>query len=370
MFMRCILTLVNLITLASIPAYAFDLVIGPGKGIVWSGNPFSLNVSATHGHGIHSYAVGMGYFYSKSTCFQPSQVVLLPEGFHAYKITTGIYMAPRANINGQLFYGLEQNNPNGAYNHSFSGTIGYPETNVRESNGTPMRFDSPWCMDTSWVYAVSGEKKEINVSGDWIIYADGTQVPSPTIYKAPNLAANIVTNTGPSATLDTGNNNLYKLIVSDISLRVVGVTCNVNTQLNVNFGDIPYDSQNDAELAAVTSPFSVSCKQGALPASVNINASFRANTGFFNGVNTQLALTQGGGYITGEIGRGVTGTGACTSHPSSLNFSQTPINLTSLAATSPSVDYNNLITWRLCSGGSTLPVGSINSSAELSIVFS
>lgn len=362
--------LTSSLLLTSISVDALDIIVGPGQGIVWSGSPYSFNVSGVQGGGLHWYGIGIGYIYTTGNCQEPKQMTKLPEGFSGYKITTGIYLVPRAVVTGQLFYGPNTSNLDGAYNHIFSGTLGYPETKVVDSTGAEFPRDTSWCLITPWIYAKEGEKKEMSVSGDWIIYADGTQIPSETIFQSPQLKGSLWSAVGPTAPLDTGENYLNKVLVSGLTIKVVGVVCTVSTQTNINFNEAVYDARPDTEIASVTSPFSVSCKQGALPTTVNINASFRANTGIFNGNKTQLSLTQGGGYITGEIGRGVTGSGECAAHPSSLSFAQEPLNLTKLLSTSPSVDYSNTITWRLCSGGNDLPVGNVSASTELSIVFS
>ncbi|MGG7694725.1 hypothetical protein HPS26_23125 [Klebsiella aerogenes] len=371
MFLRFLYVFISVITLSNLPVYAVEIIVGPGRGIIWSGNPFNLNVTGTHGYLQHTYYLGLGNLYSGGSCYQASAVELVDEGFYGYKVTTGIYIAPRGHVSGQLFYGMKQNDPTSASNHILSGTIGYPETKVIDQNGTEWEVPNAWCPKLSTVYPVAGKNKEINLSGDWIIYADGTQVPSATPYKLKNNFQGLIRSSAASAEgSDTGNTQLSQILLSEISVRVIGVQCNINTQINVNFGDILYDAKQNSELASVTSPFSVTCTQGSIPTTVNINASFRANTGYYNGDSTQLALTEGGGYITGEIGKGVTGSGACVSHPSSISFDQIPIKLATFPSTESSVDENNTITWRLCSGGADLPVGSINATTELSIVFS
>ncbi|HBT2490132.1 TPA: hypothetical protein MBD98_004515 [Klebsiella aerogenes] len=371
MFLRFLYIFISVIALSNSSVYAVEILVGPGKGIMWSGNPFNLNVTGTHGSIKHSYYLGLGDLYSGGSCFQAKAVELVDEGFYGYKVTTGIYIAPRGHVSGQLFYGMKQNDPTSASNHIISGTIGYPETKVTDQTGTEWEVPAAWCPQLLSVYPVAGKYKELNMSGDWIIYADGTQIPSTTAYKLKNYFEGLIrSNAATSVGSDTGNLQLTQLLLSDISVRVIGVQCNINTQINVNFGDILYDAKQNSELASVTSPFSVTCNQGAIPTTVNINASFRANTGYYNGDSTQLALTEGGGYITGEIGKGVTGSGTCVSHPSSIKFDQIPIKLATLLSTESSVDENNTITWRLCSGGADLPVGSINATTELSIVFS
>ncbi|WP_430673389.1 hypothetical protein [Klebsiella aerogenes] len=371
MFLRFLYIFISVVTLSNSPVYAVEILVGPGKGIMWSGHPFNLNVTGTHGYLKHSYYVGLGYLYSGGSCYQPSAVELVDGEFYGYKVAQGIYIIPRGLVSGQLFYGMKQNDPASASNHIISGTIGYPKTKITDQNGTEWGVDGAWCPELLSVYPVAGKNKELNLSGDWIIYADGTQIPSATPYKLKNDLKGLIRSAAASSEgSDTGNTQLNQILLSDISVRVIGVQCNINTQVNVNFGDILYDAKQNTELASVISPFSVTCKQGAIPTTVNINASFRANTGYYNGDSTQLALTEGGGYITGEIGKGVTGSGACVSHPSSIRFDQIPIKLATLLSTDSSVDENNTITWRLCSGGADLPVGSINATTELSIVFS
>lgn len=373
MLLRFIYFFISLIAFSHFPVYAITIMVGPGNGIVWSGSPFNLSLNGTHGNVSHSYYYGLGPLYSGGACVDSPKFEALPEGFVGYKITTGIYLVPRARVSGQLYYGLKKNDPSSASNHIISGTMGYPETKVIDQNGVPWELATGWCPKLTTVYPVIGKTKEMSLSGDWIIYATGNQIPSSTIHKiSSNMEGLLRTVFTPQAGLesDTGPVQVNQTLLSDISIRVVGVQCNVNTQVHINFGEILYDARPNTELASVTSPFSINCKQGLDPVTVNINASFKANTGYYNGDVTQLALTEGGGYITGEIGKGLTGSGECTSHPSSLSFAQVPIKLTTLLSTSPSVDENNTITWRLCSGGTDLPVGNVNASTELSIVFS
>ncbi|MGG7869656.1 hypothetical protein PGN70_22660 [Klebsiella aerogenes] len=373
MLLRLMYLLISIIAFSHFPSYALTIMVGPGKGIVWSGYPFNFSVTGTHGNTAHSYYYGLGPLYSGGSCVESAKFETLPEGFVGYNITTGVYLVPRARVSGQLYYGPVRNDPTSASNHIFSGTLGYPETKVTDQNGTPWELATGWCTKTPSVYPVLGKNKEMNLSGDWIIYATGNQIPSTTVHKlSRDMSALIRTIINPMSGYesDTGPDHLTQLLLSEISVRIIGVQCSVNTQINVNFGEILYDARPNTELASVTSPFNVSCKQGLDPVTVNINASFRANTGFYNGDFTQLALTEGGGYITGEIGKGLTGSGECTSHPSSLSFAQVPIKLATLLSTNPGVDENNTITWRLCSGGADLPVGGINASTELSIVFS
>ncbi|BDH47364.1 hypothetical protein TUM12370_34080 [Salmonella enterica subsp. enterica serovar Choleraesuis] len=343
-------------------AKAENIIIGPGSGIIWSGSPYSINPSYiyTVSGTVPRHAVGFGFTSGMAdSCGANSNILTTLQGLVGYQITKGIYLMPRAVISGTAWNLQGKYGPMGL--RRFSGTIGYPNTQLldTDTNEAWELLANSWCF-RKYLANSSTQPFQANISGDWIVYADGTQVPSNTIYTSPDIKAFL--------TVGFGGNNFS--LLTNLTFKVVGIECLVNTQTNVNFGDAVYDVTPDAELSSVSSPFSVNCKQGSLPANVNINASFKANTGIFNANNTQLALTQGGGYITGEIGNGITGSGACAAHPTAVNFAQVPVKLTTMLATDPSADFNSTITWRLCSGGAALPVGNINASAELSIVFS
>ncbi len=346
----------------SMISHATEIIIGPGSGIIWSGNPYSINPSVKYptSPGAPRHTVGFGFASGLGeNCGENSSIVSTQEGTIGYRITQGVYLMPRAVISGTTRNLNGQYGPNGI--RHFSGTVGYPKSKIldTDTNEAWELLANSWCF-RKYFAPDSSVPFKANISGDWVVYTDGTQVASDVIYKAPDIKAFL--------TAGFSKDN-YKLM-DKLTFRVVGVECLVNTNANINFGNSVYNTTPDTELAAVTSPFSVSCKQGSLPTTININASFRANTGIFNNNNTQLALTQGGGYITGEISNGVTGSGACMAHPTAVNFSQVPLKLTTLTSADPGVDFNSTITWRLCSGGASLPVGNIDSSAELSIVFS
>ena len=331
---------------------ATNIIVGPGKGIVWSGDPFTTSFNrvetkdTTMVYTNLIIALNANVYQSECSDTTLPGMEIISGGLWGLKLAQGIYLIPRVTVTGYMIPDL--NKPR----IEFNGTLGYPEIKVSNTN-TPSGF----CVQSSPNYYVrKGAEIHINMSGDWIIYADGTQAPTATPIKLPVFYANSA--------------GLAKVSIDQpLTVKVTGVDCSVATQTNINFGNTLYNATPDAELGLVTSPFSVSCKQGSVPTAVNINASFKANTGIFNANNTQLALTQGGGYITGEIGNGLTGSGACVAHPAALNFGQKPLKLATLLATDPSVDMNSTITWRLCSAGATLPVGNISASTELSIVF-
>ena len=344
--------MIGMILLTCTPANADgDIIIGPGKGILWSGLPYNLSrvredkVTTTRVYPSLILGFNSGNYQAECSDSMVAGMEAISAGLWGFKVVPGVYLIPRATVSGSMsvgFYGVKKD---------INGTLGYPETKVDGSLGV-----LGFCATTPEYYVRAGYEMRFNISGDWVIYADGTQTPTAKAVTLPVFQVYGAAVGGP--------------VNRPLTLKVAGVDCSVSTPNNINFGNILYSGIENQELATVISPFTVSCKQGAVPAAVNINASFRANSGIYNTDSTQLALTQGGGYITGEMGNGMTGSGSCAAHPTALKFDQTLLKLTALPLADPSVDFNSTITWRLCSGGATLPVGSISASTELSIVFS
>ena len=99
----------------------------------------------------------------------------------------------------------------------------------------------------------------------------------------------------------------------------------------------------------------------------NVNVQFRAISGQYNSTPSRLALTQSGGYITGEI-ENVTGSGVC-SGTSGIPFDNTPLTVGSIAAAETTMSSTNVIIWRLCSGGASLPTGAVDASTEMLVTF-
>ncbi|WP_244157324.1 adhesin [Serratia oryzae] len=158
------------------------------------------------------------------------------------------------------------------------------------------------------------------------------------------------------------------ILPSNITLRVSTLECTINTPLTINFGGVLRNTQVNAELASRSVPFIVNCGQSSNFIDANINVQLRALTGLFGGAPTRLALSQGGGYITGEIDNGVTGSGACT-ETNGLRFDNTPVKIGSINRAQSSVTTSNQLTWRLCSGGSSLPSGAVTASTEMLVTF-
>jgi hypothetical protein len=121
-------------------------------------------------------------------------------------------------------------------------------------------------------------------------------------------------------------------------------------------------------LASATNPMNVSCNQNSDLISADINVQFRTTSGIHNANPSQLSLRQGGGYITGEIDSGVTGSGDCALSQG-LKFDNTPYKLGRISNVETSVVTNNQITWRLCSGGNSLPSGPVDASTEMLVTF-
>ncbi|CQJ67493.1 Uncharacterised protein [Yersinia intermedia] len=95
---------------------------------------------------------------------------------------------------------------------------------------------------------------------------------------------------------------------------------------------------------------------------------FRALTGLYGSTPSRLALSQGGGYITGEINNGVTGSGSCSA-TTGLPFDNTQLKVGNITSTQASQTITNQVTWRLCSGGSSLPTGLVDAAAEMLVTF-
>jgi len=140
------------------------------------------------------------------------------------------------------------------------------------------------------------------------------------------------------------------ILPSNITLRISSLECSVNTPTTINFNSVGRNTQTGAELASISLPLNTTCGQPNDQINANINLQFRALTGIYEGVPSRLALTQGGGYITGEIDNGVTGSGLCNA-TTGLPFDNTQLKVGSITSAESSKSLTNQVTWRLCSGG-------------------
>ncbi|HHQ6629446.1 TPA: hypothetical protein ACSTL1_000863 [Serratia fonticola] len=127
-------------------------------------------------------------------------------------------------------------------------------------------------------------------------------------------------------------------------------------------------TQAGAELAAQSYPLITNCGQSSDFIDANINLQFRALSGLYKSAPTRLALRQGGGYITGEIDNGVTGSGNCAA-TSGLPFDNRQLKIGRITQAEISQSITNQVTWRLCSGGKDLPLGNVSAAAEMLVTF-
>ncbi|HHR1267925.1 TPA: hypothetical protein ACS61N_004473 [Klebsiella oxytoca] len=142
------------------------------------------------------------------------------------------------------------------------------------------------------------------------------------------------------------------------------ITCNVNTPSTVDFGTIINNPMAGRELKSVGNTIVINCSQSVDGTKYNIATQINGTSGLYDNISTRLKLAGGGGYITGELGNGLTGSGACTAD-SGVKFDSTPIKISSGIQSGSSI--SNTIVWRLCSDGKSMPLGSLSASAIISV---
>ncbi|WP_261262433.1 hypothetical protein [Serratia fonticola] len=343
-----------LLALLFSPRYAGaeTITIGKGSGVQWEGLPFNVTLEGP----------------LESENYQGGDPIAglssLPERcttgfFDSIRLAPGVKLTLRATING---YFTRYDNSRA----TFSGTVGLPSTDVRMDNGMDMRAnDSSLCFESeksgfiSKYYSPTGPRA-VNFSGTWIIVTDGSQQPTYNVTVPSYYAiSNSYTNSGKRNAL---------ISPSRLSLRISTLECTVQTQAQINFGPLANDPTVGAELGRLTYPLNVNCSQASDRIKANINVQLRALSGHYQGAPTKLALQEGGGYITGEIDNGVTGSGSCTA-TSGVPFNNTAIKISTIASSQSSMATTNQITWRLCSGGPSLPMGNVNAAAEMLVTF-
>ncbi|EOI6457474.1 hypothetical protein ACVZYT_001548 [Yersinia enterocolitica] len=280
-------------------------------------------------------------------------------GYKALPIAPGVGLVPRAS--GSVSYVLYDGTPD-----SITGTIGLPRT-VGKVAVSGMTVYSPtsreWCLppsffDSETFYKADGERIA-QLAGTWVLVADGTQVSSEAIIPPMYFGSFAYVAAGDRGTT---------ILPGNITLRISTLECTVSTPTMINFGSVERLTQAGAELATYSSAITTACSQASDRINANINLQFRALTSLFENQPTRLALAQGGGYITGEINNGVTGSGVCTG-TSGLPFDNSVVKIGNILATEASKVINNQVTWRLCSGGTSLPIGNVTASAEMLVTF-
>ncbi|WP_227739253.1 adhesin [Yersinia artesiana] len=212
----------------------------------------------------------------------------------------------------------------------------------------------------SGFYDTSGSAtRTARLSGTWVLVTDGTQTSSEAIIPPMYFGSFSSASSGDRSTT---------ILPSNITLRISTLECTVSTPTMINFGSVERLTQVGAELATYSSAITTACSQTSDRINANINLQFRALTSLYENQRTRLALAQGGGYITGEINNGVTGSGVCTG-TSGLPFDNSVVKIGNILATEATTVINNQVTWRLCSGGASLPVGNVTASAEMLVTF-
>ncbi|CNK84370.1 Uncharacterised protein [Yersinia mollaretii] len=342
---------------------AETITIGKGTGIVWEGMPFNETLSKPIVNSYMSINEGLlavSYFGTK-TCSYTSGFTNIG-GYMARQIAPGVGLLPRANVSASyiLYDGKAE---------TLTGTIGLPQTQGKTSSNitvtSPSGFD--WCLSPRMVNVASLYKYSSNrtasISGNWVLVADGTQVSSDISLGNMYFGSNSLPAQG-----DISGSIGISILPAGITLRISTLECTVSTPTMINFGSVERLTQVGAELATYSSSMMTACSQDSNQINANINLQFKALTSLYGNQPTRLALAQGGGYITGEIDNGVTGSGVCTG-TSGLPFDNTAVKIGNIISSETTKVINNQVTWRLCSGGASLPVGNVNASAEMLVTF-
>ena len=355
---------VALLTCLTAPVSAETITIGKGSGILWEGMPFNETLSGplTDSDLIPKYAL-LAVTDSTGSCLDAAKLRTVA-GYSAlqFKGVQGVGLIPRATgtANYSMYTGL-----NSETYGVVTGTIGLPKTEgVATNYGT---VSSPngkqWCLPPAmesinsfyWPWV----PRTASLAGTWLLVADGTQLAGEI--QIPPMYFGSFSN-------HKNGDKYVSILPSSITLRISTLECSVNTPLTIDFGQVVRNTQANAELAVKQVPLITTCGQASERINANINLQFRAISGLYGSDPSRLALSQQGGYITGEIDNGLTGSGACTA-TSGLRFDNTAVKLGSISNVESSKTFNHQLIWRLCSGGSSLPSGAVNASAEMLVTF-
>jgi type 1 fimbria pilin len=337
---------------------AETITIGKGTGVLWEGMPFNFTVSAplTDTELLPRYGL-LSISTIHDRCLEDGRLTTIG-GVQALRIAPGVGLVPRAN--GTAQYTLADGTV-----ETLSGTIGLPSTEGTTSSGVTITNPAGgrlWClpprMDMDLDFYDKDADRTATLSGTWVLVADGSQVNSEITI--PQMWA-------ASFSAHQNGDVTKSILPAAITLRISTLACGVTTPTTINFGSVSRSTLPDAELSSISHPFNVSCTQNSDPINANINVQFRAISGLYNSAPNQLSLKQGGGYITGTID-GVTSDGYCGSR-SGITFDNTQIKIGEIKDSENNKAFNNQIVWRLCSGGSDLPTGKVDASAELLVTY-
>ncbi|CFB67196.1 hypothetical protein ACOHX9_000067 [Yersinia enterocolitica] len=353
-----LLTLLLILVGTAQSVRAETITIGKGSGIIWEGLPFNETLSGPLNSPRFTSSYALLSISNRFGACALNNILTNIGGYKALPIAPGVGLVPRAS--GTVSYVRYDGTPD-----SITGTIGLPETKGKVASG--MTVYSPtgyeWCLppsffDSMTFYKADGERMA-QLAGTWVLVADGTQVSSEAIIPAMYFGSFSYTSSGDRS---------VTILPPSITLRISTLECTVSTPTMINFGSVERLTQVGAELATYSSAITTACSQASDRINANINLQFRALTGLYENQPTRLALAQGGGYITGEINNGVTGSGVCTG-TSGLPFDNSVVKIGNILATEATKVINNQVTWRLCSGGTSLPIGNVTASAEMLVTF-
>lgn len=343
------------IVFVTMPLRAESILIGKSAGIVWEGLPFNVTLSGPVGLSTMWYKSALMAITSRAdACVNDNDLITIG-GVKAIQIAPGVGLVPRAtgtatytDYDGKIV--------------TYSGTIGLPETRGGNAGELSSPAGLQWCLPPSMTnidkFFKPGSTRTVTISGTWVLITDGSQRSNQT-FLPPMYAASFAVQ---------GSDIITKKILPDvIQLRVSTLECNVATPTSIDFGYAKKDLRANTELAIKSYPLTTACSQSSTYPDTNINVQFRAISGMYQGNARRLALDQGGGYITGEISN-VTGSGACDAD-SGVRFDNTQMKVGTIGITELKKVITNNVTWRLCSGGQSLPSGPVSAAAEMLVTF-
>lgn len=339
------------------PAKAETITIGKGSGIVWEGMPFNVTLDGPLKAPSSQPFYGILSISTLSTSCTSKDTLRTIAGYKAFPLALGVGLVPRAM--GTANYVHYSGTP-----VAVSATIGLPLTQgIGENSHLKSPPEREWCIPSNMSFQSQQysptSPRTANISGTWVIVTDGTQKTAEV-----NLSAMYAASFSSSGTGD-----LYtRILPANIKLRISNLECTVNTPTQINFGPVAHDPTPGAELGSLSYPLTTQCSQDSNRINANINLQFRAISGLYQNSPSKLSLATGGGYITGEIDNGVTGSGSCAV-ASGIPFDNKPIRVGSITSTQSSLSLANQVTWRLCSGGPSLPLGNVDAAAEMLVTF-
>lgn len=343
------------------PLQAETITIGKGTGIVWEGMPFNKSLSGPLRDERLRPEYGLLSVSTETVSCMDNIELTNIAGFRALPLrgVPGVGLIPRAT--GTASYVRS----NGA-RETLSGTIGLPTTKGTTSIGT--KVTSPprktWClpprMESHNDFYDTWATRTASLSGSWVLVANGTQKAGEVTIEPMYFG---------SFSAASAGDKIVSILPSNITLRVSTLECTVNTPTAVSFGNVDRNSPGGAQMAIESVPLVTTCGQATDRINANINLQFRALTGNYNGQSTRLAFSQGGAiYLTGEIDKGITGSGVCNA-TTGLRFDGTPVKIGSITSAESSKTLTNQITWRMCSDSGSKPVGPVNARAEMLVTF-